>query len=237
MNAGVNAVTAIFSAAGLALAGLVAGWLLHRIAEVVARLSGVEQSPSFRAALSCPPAFWQIMRRQPAEPALFATELAGAVFSVVIRLHLGLTGQAFALLAMLAFFVLIALIDFKYRWVPNLLTYPAMLGVLAWYAFVARPNMLYVLLGGAFAFGIFGLTAWLQPGKLGGGDVKLATLIGIGFGFPQVMAVLLVGGGLGGVISAALLLGKCARRDDTIPYAPFLCFGAAAILLFNVLTI
>jgi leader peptidase (prepilin peptidase)/N-methyltransferase len=134
-------------------------------------------------------------------------------------------------LGIVAFLLLIALIDLKYRLVPNVLIYPALVIAALAVLLTAPERITFTLVGAGLAFGVFALTAWLQPGKLGGGDVKLAALLGIAFGFPGVLWALLVGGGVGGLIAGGLLLSK--RPVTSLPYAPFLCLGAWIALLYN----
>ncbi|MBK9613771.1 A24 family peptidase [Candidatus Amarobacter glycogenicus] len=87
-------------------------------------------------------------------------------------------------------------------------------------------------LGGGLALAAFVLAAWLRPGDLGGGDVKLAALIGLIFGFPGVLWPLLLGVGLGGMAAAYLLLRGYGRRYH-IPYAPFLSLGVFIARLYT----
>jgi prepilin signal peptidase PulO-like enzyme (type II secretory pathway) len=75
---------------------------------------------------------------------------------------------------------------------------------------------------------------------LGGGDVKLALLIGLALGFPTVLWALLVGVGSGAVTAVTLLIisrrqpqKQAWNRKSQIPYAPFLCLGAIIALLYN----
>lgn len=126
------------------------------------------------------------------------------------------------------YLLLVAVIDLKYRLVLNLLIYPAIVIVA-----VMSDNKAITLMGGTLAFGVFVLTAWLRPGDVGAGDIKLAALLGLAFGFPGVLWALLVGIGSGGVATVALLLGTDAKLKTRIPYAPFLCLGAAIALIYN----
>jgi leader peptidase (prepilin peptidase)/N-methyltransferase len=138
-----------------------------------------------------------------------------------------------------AFLLLIALIDLKYRLILNLLLYPALVLTLLLQLLWGPQPFGLVLLGGGMTFGIFALTAWLRPGDLGGGDVKLAAWLGVAFGFPHVLWALLLGAGVGGVTAVALLLtgrwgnGRRWTRHTHIPYGPFLCLGAIIALLYN----
>jgi len=126
--------------------------------------------------------------------------------------------------------LLITLIDLKYRLVLNLIVYPALIGALVLHIGLGQPVLPFAL-GGFFAFGIFYLVARLKPATLGGGDVKLAALLGVTFGFPNVLGALLVGGGLAAAVAITLLVQR--KTGQTLPYAPFLCVGALVALLLN----
>jgi leader peptidase (prepilin peptidase)/N-methyltransferase len=85
--------------------------------------------------------------------------------------------------------------------------------------------------GAAFVFLVL---AVIYPPGLGMGDVKLALLIGAALG-PSVLGGLLIGtlsAGLAGV--AVIARHGSAGRRRTLPYVPFLAFGAlCALLLFR----
>lgn len=132
-------------------------------------------------------------------------------------------------LLVLTYFALLAIIDLEYRLILNALLYPAFVLVLLLHIAYGTSWQI-VLLGTGFAFIIFYGTALLKPGQLGGGDVKLATLIGMLLGFPNVLWALLLGAGLGAG-GALLRFGAGRSWSMTIPYGPFLCLGAALLLL------
>jgi prepilin signal peptidase PulO-like enzyme (type II secretory pathway) len=155
-----------------------------------------------------------------------------AGFYAYLGWHYGPTRQSLLLGGLYAFLLLITLIDLKYRLVLNALTYPALALTLAAQVGLHRSEIGAALIGAGLAFSIFALAAFLRPGDLGGGDVKLAALIGLWFGFPSALWALLVGIGTGGVAMVSLALAKRERRI-TMPYAPFLCLGALAALLYN----
>jgi leader peptidase (prepilin peptidase) / N-methyltransferase len=136
-----------------------------------------------------------------------------------------------------SFLILVAVIDLRYRLVLNLLVLPAaLLTVLARYL-TPGTNMLAVLIGGAFGFAIFAVVALLRPGELGGGDVKLATLIGLAFGFPDALWALMIGVLAGGIAAMLILLSDRGDAKSQIPYAPFLCLGALVALFYNPVSI
>ena len=131
------------------------------------------------------------------------------------------------------FLILVAIIDLKYRLVLNVMVFPAaaLTMLIRW----ATPgtNMLAVLIGGAFGFAIFALAAYVRPGGLGGGDIKLATLIGLVFGFPNALWALMIGIFVGGTLAILMLLSHNGDSKSEIPYAPFLCLGALVALVLQ----
>lgn len=138
--------------------------------------------------------------------------------------------EQWASIAITLFFLLVALIDSKYHLIPNRLVYPALfLTLIGQFTWGSQPASI-ILLGGGLAFITFALVAWLRPGQLGGGDVKLAALIGCLFGFPGVLFPLLIGVAAGG-LAAAILLHRGYSHQHLIPYGPFLCLGVFLALL------
>ena len=216
-----------------ALIGLAAGWLLCWASEMAAprtdqHTPGAKQSgaPAFLAAR-------RLLGRQNAWlwPHVGLILASAAVFAYVWQ-RSGMTWESLRLVGCYGFLVVIALIDLKFRRVPNRLVYPAGAIALLYQGLLSPSTLLPALLGGGMAFAIFYLTAWLRPGELGGGDVKLATLIGISFGFPRVVWALLVGAGLGGAAAVGLIFILRQSAKSRIPYAPFLCLGAWVALVY-----
>lgn len=161
-----------------------------------------------------------------------AVEFIGAALFVTIWLRPMPVGARVATAGGAAFLLLIALIDLRYRLVLNVLVYPAVVLAGVVNVLLLGQNAASVLGGSAFAFIMFWLVAALRPGELGGGDVKLAALLGMMFGFPMILWALLIGIGAGGLTAAVMLLRQQPGKR-LMPYAPFLCFGAVVALLYN----
>ena len=147
--------------------------------------------------------------------------------------RLSLSGNPWALIAPGAFFILIAVLDLKYRLIPNVLVLPAMAVVLLAGFAVPFVDLGSTVLGSIFGGLLFALAAYLRPGTLGGGDVKLAALIGLLFGFPDAVWALMVGILAGGLVALLLVLTRRGNRASRMPYAPFLCLGVLTALLYN----
>ncbi len=193
--------------------GFLLGWLLNWLSDFLpCRLAKTPRPANLRGRAAGLP--WMI----------------GAMTAVACY-YFGLRGQ-WVSLVLYAFFLLIALIDGKHRLVLNVLVYPAIALTLVYHLVAGGQSWTAVGLGGGLALAAFVLAAWLRPGDLGGGDVKLAALIGLIFGFPGVLWPLLLGVGLGGLAAAYLLLRGYGRRYH-IPYAPFLSLGVFIALLYT----
>jgi len=94
----------------------------------------------------------------------------------------------------------------------------------------AAPQPHEMLLGGVVGFGLFLLLAIIGRGALGMGDVKLAGVIGMMLGYPDVLTALTIGAVLGALMALLLLVSRRATRKTAIAYAPYLAVGALMAL-------
>lgn len=94
------------------------------------------------------------------------------------------------------------------------------------------------LLGHLFSAGLARLRGRpLDEVAFGGGDVNVATLVGLAVGWPGVLPALMATVFSAGLFSLAYLAVQVVRRRYNpyvaMPYAPFLVFGAAMVYLFG----
>lgn len=68
---------------------------------------------------------------------------------------------------------------------------------------------------------------------MGGGDVKLAFLIGLFNGFPFNLLGIFLGFFFGATISLILIVGRKKTVKDTVPFGPFLILGSVVSLLYG----
>jgi len=217
-------------AAAAALVGLLIGGVINWAAGGLPRYAGHPDHPL--------PTFRLFVVNGPRSPEAFV-EVVTAIAFALLWAKTPEPLPAAALCAAFALLLLIALTDIKHRLIPNIIVYPLLIvviGATVGSSLVTHADLRPVLVGGCLSFGIFALTQRLKPGSLGGGDVKLAALIGFAFGFPQVLWALLIGAGSGALLAGWLLLTRRDARHLRIPYAPFLCFGAMIALLYNPIT-
>lgn len=92
-----------------------------------------------------------------------------------------------------------------------------------------RDALLGALLGG----GLFFLLAVVSRGGMGGGDIKLVFVLGLWFGWAQLLLLMFLAFFAGGAVGGALLLlGKKGRKDG-IPFGPFLVLAAFTVSMWG----
>ncbi len=131
----------------------------------------------------------------------------------------------------LVLFALVALFffDLKHQMLPDVIIFP--LGVVVALRLVSmRPDLLInALATGTLLAAVFGLLYVVSRGRwLGLGDVKLAVVIGLLFGFPATIGVTLIAIWSGGLIGVVLILFRRASPKTALPFGSF--WTAAGIL-------
>ncbi|QKW34169.1 prepilin peptidase [Actinomadura sp. NAK00032] len=204
------------AAAGAAAAGAAAGWLA---APVAARYRG-PLAP--RAGIGV--------------AALTGAVLAALAVRLGTRPDLG----AFAYLAVIG--VQLAVIDTAVKRLPNAITLPSypigltLLAAAAPFTPGGAARLAHALAGMTVLWAVYFVQHALAPRAMGGGDVKLAGVLGLYLGWLGEAAwVTGVVAGLlyGGLYSATwLLLGRAGRKDE-LPFGPFMLAGALTGILFG----
>lgn len=135
--------------------------------------------------------------------------------------------------------VALAQIDSAVQRLPDRLTlpaYPALIAALAIAAVSGRDGAALArsLLGGLALAAVYLMLGLVSGGQLGGGDIKLAGLLGIVLGWAGWPAVL-VGAALGFVLAAitslVLLAARRISRRSTISFGPYMLSGALLAIL------
>ncbi|MCY4638916.1 MAG: prepilin peptidase [Chloroflexi bacterium] len=131
-----------------------------------------------------------------------------------------------------AFWVL-ASADLRSMVIPNRLVYPLLAAALLAAASGSWPDRgtTESAAGGLAALAVAIAVRVLSRGGLGGGDVKMAALVGSVVGISALSAAALVTAVTGGAAAALLLVARRAERSSRLPYGPFLAAGGLAALL------
>jgi len=67
---------------------------------------------------------------------------------------------------------------------------------------------------------------------MGGGDIKLLAMIGAFLGWKPVLLTMMIGSLTGSVIGISLIALRFMKRDEYIPFGPFLVLGALLSMFF-----
>jgi prepilin signal peptidase PulO-like enzyme (type II secretory pathway) len=90
------------------------------------------------------------------------------------------------------------------------------------------------LLSGLTAAAFFMSVVILTKGKgMGIGDVKLAFLMGLVLGWPQILAALLLAFSAGALFGLGLMLARRANMKTELPFGTFLAVATFAVMLFG----
>jgi len=133
------------------------------------------------------------------------------------------------------FLIIIFVYDLKHYIIPDKIIYPAIVIVLI-YNFL-RSDLLgrSDLLLSAFGAATFFLAIVLvSRGKwMGVGDIKLAFLMGLVLGFPNILVALFLAFSIGAIIGLGLIVSGKKTLKSEVPFGPFLVTGTFIALFFG----
>ena len=153
----------------------------------------------------------------------------------------------------------IAVIDVRTKRIPDVLVLTALLlicirRILFSYLLALDPGLLHVsdlflpyiltphpitapwfFLDGAIGFAFIWLFRFFSKGKIGLGDAKLSGLIALFVGFPAWILAILVAS-ITGIVYATIQMARAKmKRQDRIPFAPFLGLGALVGFILGII--
>jgi prepilin signal peptidase PulO-like enzyme (type II secretory pathway) len=168
-----------------------------------------------------------------------------------------LIGGAVVWISVFILFLLLSVIDLRHSVIPNELNLMlAILGVLLmllvftydkfnpvdsvflrYYALLLdlrKSVWLNHLLAAISGMAIFGAIIVLSKGRaMGWGDFKLVGALGLIFGWPEILLVLVLAFVIGAAISVGLLLRGKKTVKDAIPFGPFLVVSGTLVFFFG----
>ena len=157
--------------------------------------------------------------------------VGGAAASLAAALQFDASGRTVVAVFFISVLAVLSAIDVEERRIPNRIVLPAAAVMLALQIALEPGRALEWTVGALGAGALMLVLARLNPAGLGLGDVKLALLLGAALG-GAVLAALALGSLLAGLFGVALVIRHgLPARHATVPFAPFLAVGAAAVLL------
>lgn len=169
------------------------------------------------------PISWRYPLTEAATAALFG--LAAARFGPAPSL-----GVALLLIALL---VAVTGIDLEHQIIPDVITLPGTAAGLLASLVTGDVPWVDSLIGVAAGGGLFLLIILASRGGMGGGDVKLAAMLGAFLGWKAMLLSVLLAVLAGGAVAVTLLASGRTGRKDPIPFGPFLAGGGVVGLLWG----
>ena len=162
-------------------------------------------------------------------------ELLGAAITVVLFRQFGLSITTAAYLWFCLALLAVTLIDLEHRIIPDAITLPGTLLGLALVRWT-QVTWLEAALGAVLGFGVLFLVGVAYEKAtgvegMGGGDVKLAAMMGAFLGWQGVVLSIFLGAFMGSLVGVAAMAGGKGNRRTALPFGTFLA-PAAVIVLF-----
>jgi leader peptidase (prepilin peptidase)/N-methyltransferase len=189
----------------------------------------VAELPAPAIEPAAPDAQAQAQAQAPAIPRHPLLAVAIVSFTVLSFAIFGFEPKAFIAAFAAGALALLAAVDIQHRVLPNRILFPALAVVLAAQLIFYPEQASEWLLAGLAAAAFLALPLVIRRDAMGMGDIKLALLLGAIVGWSVFVAIVL---GCVAMLPFALYLRlrDGSIKGATLPFGPFLAFGALVIL-------
>jgi leader peptidase (prepilin peptidase)/N-methyltransferase len=157
-------------------------------------------------------------------------EALTGIIAVVLFLVFGLTIQMFTFFVLLCLLLVVTFSDLDRMVIPDSVTIPGIVLGLALNALMAPAGVWKYLLG-AFVGGtaLLGVAIlgelMFKKESMGGGDIKLAAMVGAFVGLGGVLLSLFLAVLVGAVVGGVLVVTRLRGRWQHLPFGPFIAAG------------
>lgn len=135
--------------------------------------------------------------------------------------------------------MVIFLIDLEHQLIPDVVTVPGIGAGLAFSLLSKSPPFLDSIIGLVAGGGLFFLVALagdkiFKKESMGGGDIKLAAMLGAFLGWQSILLVFFLASFLGALVGIVfLILSPKLRESRLIPFGPFLAIATVISIFFG----
>ncbi len=176
-----------------------------------------------------------------------AVELLTALFTVALYYKFSLTAEFFAYFLLVSALIAITFIDIRHKIIPNIISLPGIVvgflvvAALSYYrggldllAHSLIDSLLGFLIGGGVLLAIATLYHGLTGRDgMGGGDIKLLSMLGAWLGWKGVLVTLFGGSLVGSVIGVIMMIFLGKDSKYALPFGPYLALGAIVHIFFG----
>jgi leader peptidase (prepilin peptidase)/N-methyltransferase len=165
-------------------------------------------------------------------------EVLSGILPVLLFIRFGFSVPFYVFWPLSCVLLVLSFIDLDLRIIPDRVTLPGvvvgmivapLVGLMGFW-----DSLLGVVVGGGalYLIGVLG-EFFLKKESMGGGDVKLAAMLGAFMGWKLVLAALFVAFFVGAVIGVIVMARKPKDWDSSLPFGPFIALGAVLALLWG----
>ncbi|MEW5954036.1 MAG: prepilin peptidase [Bacillota bacterium] len=158
--------------------------------------------------------------------------LSGLGF-LAIYLKYGLTVGGLAAAVLFSLLLAIIFIDLDFLIIPNRLVLAGLILGVPLVMLQSFELLLSGLLGLAVGGGLLLLTAVVSRGGMGGGDIKLAAMIGLYLGWPQILLMLFISFLLGAIVGLGLVALRRKKMKEAVPFGPFIAVATYIVMFWG----
>lgn len=160
-------------------------------------------------------------------------ELAAGILFVLIWLSTGFSWATPAGWAFVAVMVAVTVTDLKHLIIPDQVILAGGLTGLPFLLLHSWQGTFWGIAAALAAGGFLLAIAVASRGGMGGGDIKLAAIMGLFLGPRMVCLALFLAFLIGGMAAIALLVSGKKGSKDLVPFGPFLAMGGVMALLWG----
>jgi leader peptidase (prepilin peptidase) / N-methyltransferase len=170
-------------------------------------------------------------------PRYLFVELVTCAIVVGYYVWLGPVWQTLGYILLTTALLVVFLIDCKHYIIPDEITYPGI--VLGLLFSLVNPDLtifqsaIGLLIGGGGLLLMAVIGDWIfKKESMGGGDIKLAAMLGAFLGWQKILFVFIAASFIGLIVSIfAMLVSQSLRESRRIPFGPFLATAAVTAIL------
>ncbi|MDN3650514.1 A24 family peptidase [Reinekea marina] len=186
---------------------------------------------------------WLILRakcsncKKPISARYPTIELVSGILSATTAWYFGWGIEAFTLIGFFWLLIVLTMIDFDHKLLPDSITLPliwvGLLLALIWQPFTSLESSVIGAIAGYMSLWLLYWSFKLLTGKegMGFGDFKLFSAFGAWFGWQALPLIILLSSLVGAVVGILMIAILGRDKQVPIPFGPYLC-GAALVYVF-----
>lgn len=160
------------------------------------------------------------------------------LFSIIAACHFQMSLQTGAACILIGGLVTLALVDFKYCYLPDIITLPFLwIGLLFSLGNVFQTSescILGAVCGYLSLWVVYKLFKYLTGKEgMGYGDFKLLSMLGAWLGLEAIPLIILIASLLGALVGISLVLLRKRHKDTPLPFGPYLAIAGFITLLWQ----